>query len=177
MRYKLDIHNVDLSSEPAHVMAAIEKANLARTVFLRAEAGAHWLDTHATPEWRLRLMRIFSGNVSSRVQMHYNRDNPLSLVFIDDERFSSPPDETRWVRVAEHFGFKNPPGNLEIQKLGFHEIEHRVDDTIVSKMIDIKLLNKAWENVLGDFYEVGRVGQPQLHSSRVGSRAEVSMDA
>lgn len=161
----INLHNVDLSREPPYIREAIEKGGLAKITYDRVFGGAKWFDANGPVEWRLRLMRIYSGQVSSRVQMRYNRDNPLSLGFIDDPRFRNVQDEIRWVTVAEHFGFKNAHANPEVCKLGFNEMEHRVGNVIVPKSVDIELLNEGWKCILGDFFQLGLVGQPQSFRS------------
>ena len=158
--------DIDLSDCPEHVVRATEKLNLRKHAITRAEAGATWLDDHAPAEWRLRLIRIHSGWVSSRVNFHYNKDYPLSLAFVADKRFDRLAGEQRWPEVAKHFGFHSPIYEDPIfLKHGFYEQAHVSGDTIVKKEIDIRFLNYAWNVVLGDFWTIGMVGQPKLSSA------------
>jgi hypothetical protein len=147
---------IDISNQPGYVQEAAFALRLERKSIERAEAGSTWLDEHAPAEWRLRLMRITSGLVLSRVNFRYNKDYPLGLAFAADARFDHDSDERRWINAAVHFDFEAPLNeNRKFLALGFHEQEWRHGAVVVPKEVDIEFLNFGWLTVLGNFHAVG----------------------
>jgi hypothetical protein len=146
-----------LGTLPPHVLTAIKKIDLPTHALQRAYSGACYFDEHAPLEWRLRLMKVVNGRVLSNVNFTYNKDYPLALAYEESDLLDGyVPDSYRWVHVAERLGFEDPPKNDKLYQLGFREREHRVDDIIISSMIDGEFLNDAWGKVLGDFYGLKR---------------------
>jgi len=70
---------VDIGKFPAHVQAAIQAIGLVHHALERAQAGAKWLDEYGPADWRLQMISIHQGKVTSHVRLCRNDENPLAL--------------------------------------------------------------------------------------------------
>jgi hypothetical protein len=142
---------VDMSSYPVHVRDAANQMDLAAHAYDRALQGAKWLNEHGPRGWRLEMIGIHEGKVSSYVRMHRSDENPLALAFRRDATLQSADGRVLWTTVAKRFGFAHHNAHFEAQELGFHEMKHVVGSVIISEDVDAYFLNEAWEKILCNF--------------------------
>lgn len=141
---------IDTSGYPAHVQDAIQKMNLAANALERAKCGASMLDSIAPRGWRLEMISIHDGIVSSHVHMVYDDQNPLALAFRRDPELKQkgPGGRVTWAVVAnEHFPSVGM-GTSQMQHYGFLEKQHVVGDVVISSDIDAAFLDDAWTKIL-----------------------------
>ena len=140
------MYQLGLTKLPEHVREAIESYELRKDAFERAKRGAAWLDKHAPLDWRLQMMAIYDGKVSSRVRLPYDTENPISLAFRNDpevNRYGRPEYRKavdKFISSGERFD--------RLAHFGFAEKHHFCGDTNVDSTIDGYLLEEAWEKIL-----------------------------
>lgn len=146
----LPLGGTSLRSQPKHVFEAICAIDLRRNALERAIAGAKWLDRHGPKDWRLQMMSIRDGIVYSNVHLQVCVETPLSLAFRSCKQVRGDAAECTWSLVAGRLGF-NDAREKEAQELGFLEMEHRVEDTVIDAGLDADFLNEAWRRVLKEY--------------------------
>ena len=140
---------VDVSQFEPHVRKAIEDMDLAGDTLKRAREGMKWLNEHAPPDWRLQMISIREGRVTSRVRLAYNDENPLALAFRHVDGFQGADGRATWAIVASKLQFGG--NRYDAEQKGFIEKSHRVGSVFISTDIDGSFLDAAWAAVLGDW--------------------------
>ncbi len=135
-----------LSVEP-HVRNAIHEYQLIERAQERVHKGVVFLDKHAPREWRLNMMNIHGGVVSSRVRMVFDDQNPLALAFRHNATLRRIDGRVTWGQVSHKFDFTN----AHYQTLGFLEMGHRCGTVLVTEDVDAELLDFAWAEALNNF--------------------------
>ena len=137
---------LNLKTLPVHIRRAAKQIDLVADALARANRGREWLDKHAPPDWRLQMMSITGGKISSRVRLPYGDQNPLALAFRRDKSLKNGDGRVIWASVSDRFGFTQ---NRKIpQELGFLEKRHQVENALIDENIDGYFLDDAWETIL-----------------------------
>src|SRR3989344_8346381 len=121
--------------------------------------GTRWLDRRARTDsrfkgWRLEMINIRSGQVSSVVHMEYDTNHPLALACKWDNNLSYP---NGWVSCGpiKHFGFDTGIGRKRAFLLGFNEGPPQAIHLALQLNIDIieycSALNVAWAEALAEY--------------------------
>lgn len=140
----MKLKHVDILKFPPHVQETIRSIDLEKQVLLRAIQGCKWLDEHAPPDWRLQMISISAGEVSSRVRLCHDDENPLALAFRRVEEFKRPDGRVSWATIKTRFGFHT----YEAQRFGFLEMYHTVGAVHIGTDIDSMYLDWAWAIIL-----------------------------
>lgn len=141
-----------LKTLPVHVQRTIMNYDLQRSARMRAFAGQRWLDSKAPNDWRLQMISISDGCVSSHVCMQKETGNPLVLAFRREPSLRGNDGRVTWAAVAQKFRFTGETGTVEARRCGFLQMQHVLGGkTILDSKTDCCLLNAAWEYVLQTF--------------------------
>ncbi len=141
---------VDVSKYAPHIQEGITQLDLASDALARAKEGAKWLDRSPHDlggSWRLNMISIHNGIVSSHVRMCRNDENPLALAF-RHSGWTAPDGRATWASVADKIGWTL--GNQhEPKQLGFLEKTHIAPNSVfISGDIDCEFLDEAWATIL-----------------------------
>ena len=140
---------MDLSQFPAHVQKAIQDHFLEKEASIRVERGVEWLNGNAPSDWRLQLMSIYNGRVSSHVRTSRNDENALALAFRRVKIFQSADGRVTYTTIRA----TGIVEDIEAIRCGFKEKSHCFpsESVIINEDIDAQLLDDAWAAVLGEY--------------------------
>ncbi len=139
---------IDMSKFSPHVQAAIRAIDLPADALKRAEAGRDWLDQNAPLDWRLQMISIHNGHISSNVRTCRNDENALALALRRVPEFKGCDGRVTWATLMKLPAMMS---RYEAEQRGFIEKSHRVGDTFIDEMVDSTFLDAAWEQVLGNY--------------------------
>ncbi len=147
---------VDISKFAPHVQTAIKIIDLPGDALKRAEAGRDWLDKNGPLDWRLQMISIFNGNVSSNVVTARNDENALALALRRMDTYKGYDGRVTWATLMA------TPAIMSLhdaERRGFQEKRHAVPDNVfINEYTDSLFLDDAWATVLGNYHT--RFGQP-----------------
>ncbi len=147
-----------LEDYPPHVQEAITALKLVDRALERARRGAVWLDKHAPPHWRLNMISIHDGKVTSHVRICRDDENPLALAYRDTGPLSRISGRVTWASILTQVTeFKR---DHHAQEHGFLETYYTdpTSHVYVDKQIDGQLLDHAWAQVLSELEWHPRMG-------------------
>jgi len=121
----------------------------------RVADGVAWLDKRAETDprfcgWRLQMMSIHGGKVRSHVNMYRGTDEPLALACKWYPEFVDPDDgRVKGYIVREKLGLSDESA----KNFGFFEGvgAATLGSSDLVKEEWIELLNRAWEEALGEY--------------------------
>ena len=140
-----------MAKEISPILVAVARQRVAR--------GVNWLNKRATYDkrfvgWRLRMMSIHNGHVSSHVRMQWNTNDPLSLACKQLPELADTTDgRVKWATTSKEFNFRNALGQKKAVYLGFNEGWQKSTHLSISDMMEYcSALNQAWSEALREHH-------------------------
>ncbi len=139
---------VDTSKFSTHVLAAVIAIDLAGNARVRVEHGIKWLNCNAPYDWRLQMISIHGGSVSSNVRLCRGDENPLALALRRVPELQGSDGRVLWANLLS----LSIIGRHEAERCGFVEMScHAPENVFIDETIDGMYLDEAWGKALGEY--------------------------